>query len=49
MPPFGLAAGHAHMPRQCRALVAAVDDKIVALGLARNRLVDGGEEEIPAS
>jgi hypothetical protein len=28
------------------ALVLAVDDEIMALGLARDRLVDGREEEV---
>ena len=43
-----LPAGDAHVPREGRPLVAAVDDEIVALGLARNRFVDGGEEEVVA-
>src|SRR5580692_6810194 len=43
-----LAAGHAHVPRQSRALVAAVDDEVVAFGLARYGLFDGGVEELVA-
>ena len=44
-----LAARDAHVARERGPLVAAVDDEIVALGLARNRLVDGGIEEIVPS
>jgi hypothetical protein len=36
-------AGDAHVPRQRRPLVAAIDDEIVALRLACDRLVDRGE------
>ena len=43
------AAGHAHMAGERRALVAAVDDEIVALGLARDRFVDRGVQQIVAS
>ena len=35
-----LPSGHAHVPRNGRFVVAAVDDEVVALGLARNRLAD---------
>src|ERR671935_1317453 len=43
-----LSAGYAHVAGECRPLVAAVDDEIVALGLARDRLRDGCIEEIVA-
>src|SRR5262245_47725226 len=43
-----LTAGHAHMPRQRRALMAPVDDEVVTLGLARNRLFDGGVQKLVA-
>src|SRR5262249_46760933 len=43
-----LSARHAHMARERRAAVAAVDDEIVAPGLARDRLVDRGVEQIVA-
>src|SRR5262245_45300208 len=33
------------MPRDRRPLVAAVDDEVVALGLAGNRFVDGSVEQ----
>ena len=36
----GSAAGHAHVAADRRARMAAVDDEIVALGLAPDRLVD---------
>src|SRR4051812_41027633 len=39
------AAGHAHVPGEGRALVAAVDDEIMALGLARDRVLDGSIEQ----
>src|SRR6185312_13756964 len=44
----GLAAGHVHVAGEGRALMAPVDDEIVALGLARDRLGDRGIEEIVA-
>src|SRR5215475_10199017 len=44
----GLPPRHAHVARECRAAVAAVDDEIVALGLARDRLVDRIIEQIVA-
>src|SRR5262249_58369977 len=44
----GLAAGDAHVAGEGRALVAAVDDEVVALGLAPDRLVDGGIERVVA-
>src|SRR5258707_671620 len=47
-PPRRLAAGDAHVPRQCRPLVAPVDDEVVALGLARNGVLDGGVEQLIA-
>src|SRR6185437_474525 len=37
-------AGHAHMPGDGRPLVLPVDDEIMALRLAADRLVDGGVE-----
>src|SRR5271157_1095379 len=40
------AAGHAHMAGNGRALVAAIDNEIVALGLAPDRLVDRGKEQV---
>ena len=43
--PIRLPAGHAHVARQRRPLVAAVDDEIVALGLARDRFLDGRRAE----
>ena len=45
---IGSPAGDAHVARQRGALVPAIDDEIVALGLAGDRLVDGGVEEIVA-
>src|SRR5262249_46903351 len=44
----GSAAGHAHVAGERRALVAPIDDEIVALGLARDRLCDRGVEQIVA-
>src|SRR5436190_1824622 len=41
-----LPAGHAHVPRHRGLLVLAVDDEVVALGLARDRLVDCRLEEL---
>src|SRR5580658_8851247 len=41
-----LPAGDAHMPGQRRALVAAIDDEVMALGLARDRFVDGRLQKI---
>src|SRR5262245_54237350 len=43
-----LAAWHAQVTCECRALMAPVDDEIVALGLARDRLGDRGVEQIVA-
>src|SRR5689334_20606557 len=40
------AAGHAHMAGDGRALVATIDDKVVAFRLAADGLVDRGKEEI---
>ena len=37
-----LAAGHAHVACDGRALVTAVDDEVVALGLAGDGGEDGG-------
>ena len=39
------AAGHAHVARQRRPLMAAVDHEIMPLGLAGDRLVDRGIEQ----
>ncbi len=39
-----LAACHAHMARQCGALVPAIDHEIMPFGLACDRLIDGGVE-----
>ena len=44
----GSAAGHAHVARHGRAAVAAVDDEVVALGLARDRLGDRPVEQLVA-
>src|ERR1700733_11485453 len=41
----GLAAGHAHMARYRRALVAPIDDEVVTLGLARDRRGDRAVEQ----
>src|SRR5690242_13662486 len=41
-------AGDAHMPRHRRALVPAVDDEVMALGLARDRLGDRRVERLVA-
>lgn len=40
--PDTLAAGHAHMARHCRAVVAPVDDEVVPFGLACDGFVDRG-------
>src|SRR5215469_10963169 len=37
---FGSAAGDAHMARHRRRRMTAVDDEVVALGLARDRFAD---------
>src|SRR5438105_313982 len=39
---------HAHVAGERRATVAAIDDEIVPLGLARDRLVDRGVERVVA-
>ena len=41
-------AGDAHMPADARAVVAAIDDEVVALGLARDRLGDRLVEKLVA-
>src|SRR5438552_10831054 len=41
-----LTVGHVHVPRDRRTLVAAVDDEIVALGLARDRFLDRGLDQL---
>src|SRR5262245_44555799 len=43
-----LAAGYVHVAGQRRTLVAAVDDEVVPLGLAGNRLLDRGMQEVIA-
>src|SRR4051794_15859266 len=43
-----LAARDAHMARNRRAVVPPVDDEIVALGLAGDRVLDGRIEELVA-
>src|SRR4029078_13588619 len=43
-----LTAGHAHVARQCRLQVPAVDHEIMSFWLARNCLVDRGIEEFVA-
>src|SRR3984893_16755487 len=45
-PATGSAAGDAHVARHRGALVAAVDDEIVALGLAADGFIDGGKQEV---
>ena len=40
------AAGDAHVARDGGAVAAAVDDEVVALGLAADRLVDGGDQRV---
>src|SRR6516164_6145704 len=42
----GLSAGDTHMAGDGGALVSAIDDEIVALGFAPDRLVDRGKEEV---
>src|SRR5688572_4408845 len=42
------AAGHAHMPGDRGPGVAAVDDEVVPLGLARDRLAYGGDQRLIA-
>ena len=44
----GSAAGHAHVAADRRARVAAVDDEVVALGLAPDRLMDRGNQRLVA-
>src|SRR5215468_5447593 len=44
--PAASAAGDVHVPRQRRALVAAVNDEVVALGLAGDRLIDGSVKQL---
>src|SRR5215467_11069015 len=46
LPVITSAAGHAHVAGDGGALMAAIDDEVVALGLAANRLVDRGKERI---
>src|SRR5688572_21538813 len=43
-----LAAGYAHVPGQCRLVVPPVDDEIMPLGLAADRLGDGGMQKLIA-
>ena len=43
-----LPPSHTHMPRDGGLVVAAVDDEIVALGLAGDGFIDGGVQEIIA-
>src|SRR6202042_2308398 len=43
-----LAPGHAHMARERRPAMAAIDDEVVALGFSPNRLVDRGKQKIVA-
>src|SRR5215475_9506870 len=45
---LALAPGDAHMARQRRALVAAVDHEVMAFGLAGDRLIDGVVEQVVA-
>ena len=47
-PGGGSAAGHAHVAADRRARVAAVDDEVVALGLAPDRLVDRRDQGLVA-
>src|SRR3546814_11028589 len=42
------AAGDAHVAGDGRLLAAAVDDEVVALGLAADGLEDGGVEQVVA-
>src|SRR6202012_3778133 len=41
----GLPAGHAHMAADARAVVAAIDDEVMALGLEPNGAVDRGAQQ----
>src|SRR6185312_8194997 len=41
-----LSACHAHVPRHGGAARAAVDDEVVALGLARDGFVDGTHQRV---
>src|SRR5262249_33840970 len=41
-----LSAGHAHMAGDGRTLVAAIDDEVVPLGLAADRLVNRSHEQV---
>src|SRR5437870_4527563 len=41
-----LSAGHAHVARHGGTVVRAVDDEVVTLGLARDRLGNRGMKEI---
>src|SRR6266516_2441560 len=43
-----LSPRHAHVPGQRRAAMAAIDDEIVPLGLARNGFVDGRVKRLVA-
>lgn len=43
-----LSASDTHMPRDGGFAVAAVDDEVVALGLAADSFVDGGNQKIIA-
>src|SRR5215472_3573408 len=43
---YRLSAGDAHMAGDGGTLVPPVDDKVMALGLAGNRGVDGGKQRI---
>src|SRR5207342_1371175 len=40
-----LAAGHAHVAWQCRALMVAIDHEIMPFGLSCNRFIDCGIQE----
>src|SRR5947209_7927948 len=44
----GSAAGHAHVAGKRRALVASIDDEVMALGLAGDGLVDGCVQQLIA-
>lgn len=46
---MSLAAGHAHMARQCRSLMSAIDHEIMPLRLSCNRLIERAMQEIIAS
>src|SRR5258708_5814838 len=47
-PRTGLTAGDAHVAGQRRALVASIDDEVMALGLAGDGFVDGSVERFVA-